>query len=180
LPIASSAPRTWSCSRTAPPPAFVLDSPRRKPNSALSKAASVLLSSTDTSPKPMAYRSHTISPHPQCRAYPGERRRAPSRGPTSPVPRAPMAEERLNLWAAWSRTRPGPRLRFCRRRQRWRGEPGHPRLPGTARGRGRVSFYRKSEFAYDAAKDFYTCPARETLRALSGTENIRSRGKVVT
>ena len=45
---------------------------------------------------------------------------------------------------------------------------------------GRVDFFRKSEFAYDAAKDLYVCPAGETLRALGDAEDIRSRGKVVT
>ncbi len=46
---------------------------------------------------------------------------------------------------------------------------------------GRVGFFRKSEFAYDAGKDLYVCPAGETLRALGDAEDIRSRGnKVVT
>jgi transposase len=45
---------------------------------------------------------------------------------------------------------------------------------------GRVGFFRKSEFAYDPAKDLYVCPAGETLRALGDAEDIRSRGKIVT
>jgi transposase len=45
---------------------------------------------------------------------------------------------------------------------------------------GRVGFFRKSEFAYDAEKDLYICPAGETLRALGVPQDIRSRGKVVT
>jgi transposase len=45
---------------------------------------------------------------------------------------------------------------------------------------GRVGFFRKSEFAYDASKDLYVCPAEETLRALGDHQDIRSRGKVVT
>jgi transposase len=45
---------------------------------------------------------------------------------------------------------------------------------------GRVGYFRKSEFAYDAEKDLYICPAGETLRALGDAEDIRSRGKVVT
>jgi transposase len=45
---------------------------------------------------------------------------------------------------------------------------------------GRVGFFRKSEFAYDAEKDLYTCPTGETLRALGDAEDIRSRGKIVT
>jgi transposase len=44
----------------------------------------------------------------------------------------------------------------------------------------RVGFFRKSEFAYDAEKDLYVCPAGETLRALGQAEDIRSRGKVVS
>jgi transposase len=45
---------------------------------------------------------------------------------------------------------------------------------------GRVGFFRKSEFAYDAQKDFYVCPAGQTLRALGDAEDIRRRGKIVT
>jgi hypothetical protein len=45
---------------------------------------------------------------------------------------------------------------------------------------GRVGFFRKSEFAYDAEKDLYVCPAGQTLRALGDAEDIRSRGKIVT
>jgi hypothetical protein len=45
---------------------------------------------------------------------------------------------------------------------------------------GRAGFFHKSEFAYDAEKDIYTCPAGQTLRALGDAEDIRSRGKVVT
>jgi transposase len=45
---------------------------------------------------------------------------------------------------------------------------------------GRVGFFRKSEFYYDAEKDLYTCPVGETLRALGDAEDIRSRGKIVT
>ena len=45
---------------------------------------------------------------------------------------------------------------------------------------GRGGFFRKSEFAYDAEKDLYTCPAGQTLRALGDAEDIRSRGKIVT
>ncbi len=45
---------------------------------------------------------------------------------------------------------------------------------------GRVGFFRKSAFAYDARKDLYICPAGETLRALGDAHDRRSRGKVVT
>ena len=45
---------------------------------------------------------------------------------------------------------------------------------------GRVGFFRKSAFAYDAQKDLYICPAGETLRALGDPQDIRNRGKVVT
>ncbi len=45
---------------------------------------------------------------------------------------------------------------------------------------GRVGFFRKSEFAYDAQKDLYVCPAGQTLRALGDAEDIRSRSKIVT
>jgi hypothetical protein len=45
---------------------------------------------------------------------------------------------------------------------------------------GRVGFFRKSEFAYDAARDLFVCPAGETLRALGDAEDIRRRGKIVT
>jgi Transposase DDE domain len=45
---------------------------------------------------------------------------------------------------------------------------------------GRVGFFRKSAFTYDAERDLYVCPAGETLRALGDAEDIRSRGKVVT
>ena len=45
---------------------------------------------------------------------------------------------------------------------------------------GRVGFFRKGEFAYDAEKDLYVCPSGETLRALGDAVDIRSRGKVVT
>ena len=45
---------------------------------------------------------------------------------------------------------------------------------------GRVGFFRKSAFAYDAEKDLYICPAGETLRALGDPQDIRRRGKVVT
>jgi transposase len=45
---------------------------------------------------------------------------------------------------------------------------------------GRVGFFRKSAFTYDAEKDLYICPAGETLRALGDPQDIRSRGKVVT
>jgi transposase len=45
---------------------------------------------------------------------------------------------------------------------------------------GRVGYFRKSEFAYDAEKDLYLCPAGETLRALGDSQDILSRGKVVT
>jgi hypothetical protein len=45
---------------------------------------------------------------------------------------------------------------------------------------GRVGFFRKSAFAYDAGKDLYVCPAGETLRALGDAEDIRSQGKIVT
>jgi hypothetical protein len=45
---------------------------------------------------------------------------------------------------------------------------------------GRVGLFRKSEFAYDAEKDLYVCPAGETLRALGDPQGIRRRGKVVT
>jgi len=45
---------------------------------------------------------------------------------------------------------------------------------------GRMGFFRKSEFAYDAENDLYVCPAGETLRALGDAEDIRSRGKIVT
>ena len=45
---------------------------------------------------------------------------------------------------------------------------------------GRVGFFRKSEFAYDAEKDLYTCPAGQILRALGDVEDIRSRGKIAT
>jgi hypothetical protein len=45
---------------------------------------------------------------------------------------------------------------------------------------GRVGFFRKSAFTYDAEKDLYICPTGETLRALGDAKDIRSRGKVVT
>ncbi len=45
---------------------------------------------------------------------------------------------------------------------------------------GRVGFFRKSAFTYDAEKDLYICPSGETLRALGDPQDIRSRGKVVT
>ena len=45
---------------------------------------------------------------------------------------------------------------------------------------GRVGFFRKSEFAYDVAKDLYVCPAGQTLRALGDARDILSRGKTVT
>jgi hypothetical protein len=45
---------------------------------------------------------------------------------------------------------------------------------------GRAGFFRKSEFAYDAEKDLYTCPAGQTLRALGDAEDLRERGKIVT
>jgi transposase len=45
---------------------------------------------------------------------------------------------------------------------------------------GRAGFFRKSEFAYDAEKDLYTCPVGQTLRALGDAEDIRRRGKIVT
>jgi transposase len=45
---------------------------------------------------------------------------------------------------------------------------------------GRAGFFRKSEFAYDAAKDLYACPAGQTLRALGDAEDTRSRSKIVT
>jgi Transposase DDE domain len=45
---------------------------------------------------------------------------------------------------------------------------------------GRVGFFRKSEFAYDAEKDLYVCPAGQILRALGDAKDLRSRGKVVT
>jgi transposase len=48
-----------------------------------------------------------------------------------------------------------------------------------AGGRG-SDFFPKSAFAYDAGKDLYICPARETLRALGDAQERRSRGKVVT
>ena len=35
---------------------------------------------------------------------------------------------------------------------------------------GRVGYFRKSEFAYDAEKDLYLCPAGETLRALGDSQ----------
>ena len=45
---------------------------------------------------------------------------------------------------------------------------------------GRVGFFRKSAFAYDAEKDIYICPAGETLSALGDAEDTRRRGKVVS
>jgi len=48
-----------------------------------------------------------------------------------------------------------------------------------AGGRG-SDFFPKSAFTYDAEKDFYLCPAGETLRALGDAPDRRSRGKIVT
>ena len=45
---------------------------------------------------------------------------------------------------------------------------------------GRVGFFPKSAFAYDAEEDLYLCPAGETLKALGDAEGNRRRGRIVT